>query len=56
MLSLVEHRTVHMSKNELVVQCGAGALALRRIQPQGKPSMHARDFLNGLRAPLRILG
>ena len=48
--------TVQMSKNELVVQCGAGALALTRIQPQGKPSMHAKDFLNGLRATLRILG
>ena len=48
--------TVHATKTELRVQCGEGALELLRIQAQGKPAMAAKDFLNGLRAPLRTLG
>ena len=48
--------TVHATKTELHVQCGEGAVELLRIQSQGKPAMAAKDFLNGLRAPLRTLG
>ena len=32
------------------------SLQLLRVQAQGKPAMDVKDFLNGLRAPLRILG
>ena len=48
--------TVHSTKTELSVQCGHGAVSLLRVQPQGKPAMDVKDFLNGLRTPLRILG
>ena len=48
--------TVHASKDRMTVQCGTGALDLLRIQPQGKPAMSVKDFLNGLRVPLRNLG
>lgn len=48
--------TVHSAKTELSVQCGNGAVSLLRVQPQGKPAMDVKDFLNGLRTPLRILG
>ena len=47
---------VHASKSELAVQCGDMSLQLLRVQAQGKPAMDVKDFLNGLRAPLRILG
>ena len=48
--------TVHVSKDALSVSCGKGTLFLTRIQPQGKPAMPVKDFLNGLRSPLRTLG
>ena len=48
--------TVHSTKTELSVQCGHGAVSLLRVQPQGKQAMDVKDFLNGLRKPLRILG
>lgn len=48
--------TVHSTKTELAVQCGDVGLNLLRVQPQGKPAMDVKDFLNGLRTPLRILG
>lgn len=32
-----------------VVGCGAGALRLSRVQPEGKPPMDARDWINGAR-------
>lgn len=48
--------TVHMSKAQLSVQCAQGAIDLLRLQPQGKPAMDVKSFLNGLRSPLRILG
>lgn len=48
--------TVHVTKDTLSVSCGNGSLALTRVQPQGKPAMPVKDFLNGLRTPLRILG
>ena len=48
--------TVHVSKDALSVSCGKGTLSLTRIQPQGKPAMPVKDFLNGLRSPLRTLG
>ena len=47
--------TVHVSKDALSVSCGKGTLSLTRIQPQGKPAMPVKDFLNGLRTSLRIL-
>jgi methionyl-tRNA formyltransferase len=34
-----------------VVGCGAGALALRRVQPEGRAAMDASAFLNGARLP-----
>jgi methionyl-tRNA formyltransferase len=48
--------TVHLSKDQLSVQCGEGAIEVLRLQPQGKPKMDVKPFLNGLRSPLRILG
>ena len=48
--------TVHVGKEHLHVHCGEGVLELTRIQPQGKPAMAVKDFLNGLRAPIRTLG
>ncbi len=48
--------TVHLSKGQLSVQCGEGAIDILRLQPQGKPAMEVKSFLNGLRSPLRILG
>lgn len=48
--------TVHAGKLQLHVQCGQGSIELLRVQPQGKPAMDAKDFLNGLRSPLRTLG
>ena len=48
--------TVHMGKGQLSVQCGDGAIDVLRLQPQGKPAMDVKSFLNGLRSPLRILG
>ena len=48
--------TVHLSKAQLSVQCAQGAIDILRLQPQGKPAMDVKSFLNGLRSPLRILG
>ena len=48
--------SVRCSKDQLHVRCGDGTLELLRIQPQGKPPMSVKDFLNGLRSPLRTLG
>ena len=48
--------TVHLGKSQLSVQCGDGAIDILRLQPQGKPAMDVKSFLNGLRSPLRILG
>ena len=48
--------SVHLSKSQLSVQCGDGAIDILRLQPQGKPAMDVKSFLNGLRFPLRTLG
>ena len=40
---------IHIYKNTLYVSCGAGTISLTRVQPQGKPAMDVKDFLNGLR-------
>ena len=37
-----------ISKKELVVAAGQGALSLKTVQPAGKPKMAIVDFLNGL--------
>ena len=40
-----------------VVGCGVGALALRRVQPEGRGAMDATAYLNGARlAPGTVLG
>lgn len=36
-------------KNQLVVQCGSGAISIVQIQPEGKKPMSAGDFLRGNR-------
>lgn len=51
-----EPGTVHAHKGVMTVQCGDGAVDLVRVQPQGKPAMAVKDFLNGLRTDLRSLG
>ncbi|MGB2469275.1 MAG: hypothetical protein ACPIA5_00365 [Flavobacteriales bacterium] len=48
--------TVNLGKGQLSVQCGDGAIDILRLQPQGKPAMDVKSFLNGLRFPLRTLG
>ncbi len=40
---------VSVSKNEIVVQCGAGALKLLELQMEGKKPVSARDFINGVK-------
>lgn len=41
------------SKKELIVGTGQGALALRSVQPAGKPRMSIADFLNGAGREIR---
>lgn len=41
------------TKKELVVATGQGALALKTVQPAGKPKMSVHDFLNGLGRDLK---
>ena len=43
-----------ISKKELVVAAGQGALSLKTVQPAGKPKMAIVDFLNGLGRSLSI--
>ena len=43
-----------ISKKELVVAAGKGALSLKTVQPAGKPKMAIVDFLNGLGRSLSI--
>ena len=40
---------VSISKNEVFVQCGAGALKLLELQMEGKKPVSARDFINGVK-------
>ena len=43
-----------ISKKELVVAAGQGALSLKTVQPAGKPKMAIVDFLNGLGRSLSL--
>ena len=43
-----------ISKKELVVAAGQGALSLKTVQPFGKPKMDIKDFLNGLGRNLAV--
>ena len=43
-----------ISKKELVVAAGKGALSLRTVQPAGKPKMAIVDFLTGLGRSLSL--
>ncbi len=38
-----------VTKNEIVIQCGRGSIALLRVIPQGKKEMSVHDFLLGNR-------
>jgi len=38
---------IHVRKNEVLVQCGQGALQLLEVQPEGKKPMSAADFARG---------
>ena len=40
---------IRVNKNEIVVQCGAGALKLLELQVEGKKPVSARDFINGIK-------
>ena len=41
---------VDVTKDEIIVQCvGGSELKLQAVQPEGKPVMAARDFINGAR-------
>lgn len=44
-----EPGTVRAGKGELRLFCGEGSLVVKRLRPQGKKSMDAAAFLNGLR-------
>ena len=43
---------VAVTKNEIVVACGSGALALTSIQLEGKKRMSTHDFLLGQKVPV----
>ncbi len=47
-------QVVRMTKKELVVATGAGALSLKVVQPAGKPKMSITDFLNGAGRQLQV--
>jgi methionyl-tRNA formyltransferase len=38
---------IRSDKQGVVIACGEGALAVTQLQPQGKKTMSAQDFLNG---------
>lgn len=38
---------VEINSDGLVVQCKKGSILIKKLQPEGKKSMHARDFANG---------
>jgi len=40
---------VNVSKNEIFVQCGSDVLNLLELQIEGKKSVSARDFINGMK-------
>ncbi|MBA2340357.1 MAG: methionyl-tRNA formyltransferase [Pyrinomonadaceae bacterium] len=44
---------VEVTKNEIIVGCGGESeLQLQAVQPEGKPLMAARDFINGARVSM----
>ncbi|MGT2799799.1 methionyl-tRNA formyltransferase [Streptococcus marmotae] len=45
---------IALSKKELVVATGQGAIALKTVQPAGKPKMGIADFLNGFGRKLAV--
>lgn len=42
-------------EDELVIECGEGAIQLIEVQREGKKPMSAKDFLNGLQGELKII-
>ncbi|KPJ22564.1 methionyl-tRNA formyltransferase [Streptococcus phocae] len=45
---------IEKTKKALVVAAGTGAIALRVVQPAGKPKMSITDFLNGIGRKLEV--
>ena len=45
---------IGLSKKELLVAAGEGALSLKVVQPAGKPKMSITDFLNGAGRQLKL--
>ncbi|MGT2888242.1 methionyl-tRNA formyltransferase [Streptococcus didelphis] len=45
---------IEKTKNDLIVATGNGAVALKIVQPSGKPKMTIKDFLNGLGRDVKI--
>lgn len=43
----VPGKILKVEKDGFVVACGAGALKILQVQPEGKKPMEAKDFLNG---------
>lgn len=43
----VPGKILKVEKDGFVVACGAGALKILQVQPEGKKTMGAKDFLNG---------
>lgn len=47
-------QVIHLTKKELIVATGEGALSLKLVQPAGKPKMSIADFLNGAGRQLTV--
>ena len=45
---------IALTKKELLVAAGEGALSLKGVQPAGKPKMSITDFLNGAGRQLKV--
>lgn len=45
---------IALGKKELIVATGEGAIALKTVQPAGKPQMGVADFLNGFGRKLAV--
>ncbi|MFS1663409.1 methionyl-tRNA formyltransferase [Streptococcus sp. zg-JUN1979] len=45
---------IQKTKSSLVVAAGQGAVALKLVQPAGKPKMAIKDFLNGLGREIQV--
>lgn len=39
--------SLQKADKRLILHCGEGALSIKKIRPQGKKSMQAKDFMNG---------